>query len=601
MSGIGSVPPAPGEDSAGAATYARHMTTAPRPTTCVLGRLAGGRIALCEISGGGEPGPRQEFDQEQLAQVVARREAEGRPRWVWSDTATWYPGLLGAGVRVERCHDLRLVHTILQRAAAVTDGAALRAATAWETGPVVPAEGRPPAATLFDVAPAAGSAVPHDLEETLAEHARQQAAIASAADPSPLRLLAAAESAGGLVAAELLAAGMPWDVVEHDRILAEQLGPRPGHGQPPARMVEVGAQVRTALGDPMLSLDSPPRVLKALRRAGIDVSSTSQWELAEHDHPAIEPLLRYKKLSRLLTANGWAWIDEWVHEGRYRPVYLPGGVVTGRWASNGGGALQIPRQLRPALRADTGWMLVGADVSQLEPRVLAAMAGDRAMADAGRGKDLYSGIVEAGVVATRAEAKVAVLGALYGSTTGDAGRLVPRLRRTFPRAMALVDEAAATGERGGTVHTWLGRTSPPPGPEWAAVQTRGGVVDATTADEERARRAGRDRGRFTRNFVVQGTAAEWALAWLADLRLRLSRIAPVPEEHAATASGPALGNRPHLAFFLHDEVIVHAPREHAEEAAQAVRDAADSAGRLLFPGSPVDFPLDLTITERSAK
>jgi hypothetical protein len=57
-----------------------------------------------------------------------------------------------------------------------------------------------------------------------------------------------------------------------------------------------------------------------------------------------------------------------------------------------------------------GWRLVSADVAQLEPRALAAMSGDRAMAEAGLGKDLYSGLVDAGVVATRQEAKIAVLG-----------------------------------------------------------------------------------------------------------------------------------------------------------------------------------------------
>src|SRR5690606_36363882 len=121
--------------------------------------------------------------------------------------------------------------------------------------------------------------------------------------------------------------------------------------------------------------------------------------------------------------------------------------------SSGGGALQLPRALRPALRADPGWMLVSADVAQLEPRVLAAMAGDRAMAAAGYGKDLYSGIMESGIVATRQEAKIAVLGAMYGSTTGDSGRLVPRLRQGFPAAMRLVDRAAEVGEQGGIVST----------------------------------------------------------------------------------------------------------------------------------------------------
>src|SRR5690606_19988157 len=120
----------------------------------------------------------------------------------------------------------------------------------------------------------------------------------------------------------------------------------------------------------------------------------------EHDHPVIAPLLAYKKLMRLHTANGWAWLREWVADGRFRPVYVPGGVVTGRWASSGGGALQLPRQLRPAVRADPGWVLVVADVAQLEPRMLAAMSADTALADASRGRDLYAGIVDGGVVDT---------------------------------------------------------------------------------------------------------------------------------------------------------------------------------------------------------
>ena len=314
---------------------------------------------------------------------------------------------------------------------------------------------------------------------------------------------------------------------------------------------------------------------RALHRAGIDVSSTSQWELQEHEHPAIEPLLRYKKMSRLLTANGWAWMDEWVSEGRYRPVYVPGGVVTGRWASSGGGALQIPRRLRPALRADPGWLLVSADVSQLEPRVLAAMSHDGEMIAAGAGKDLYSGIVEAGVVASRQEAKVGVLGALYGGTTGDSGRVVPRLRRTFPEAMALVDGAAATGERGGTVTTWLGRSSPAPEPGWVQAQRSANGPDARAGEQERARRSARDRGRFTRNFVVQGTAAEWALCWMGEIRRRLR----------------SAGMRTELVFFVHDEVVLHGPATEAEAVRTVVTESASAAGRLLFGAAPVDFPL----------
>lgn len=167
--------------------------------------------------------------------------------------------------------------------------------------------------------------------------------------------------------------------------------------------------------------------------------------------------------------------------------------------------------------------------------------------------------------------------------------------------MGLVDDAARIGEDGGAVSTWLGRSSPWPSPEWSAAQSRATEADASGAEETRARRWARDRGRFTRNFVVQGTAAEWALAWLADLRTRLAALPPVAAERAAPLSGPAFSRQPHLAFFLHDEVIVHTPAEHAEAAAQAVTDAATAAGRLLFGDFPLDFRLDVHISETAVK
>ena len=572
------------------------MTDASVAWVVVGSGQAAGEAVLVDCDADGAELSRATVDRSALAAAVLARERDDRaPRWVWNDTPEWYDALVASGVRVARCHDLRLCHAILRDSALVRDGGELRSHVEWDAAaPVSDAEQS--RAALFDWADDAQPAgPPGDVADALAELARQRQAIAASADPGRLRLLCSAESAGALIAVEMRHAGLPW------RVLLDTLGARPAAGGQPARIAELAAQVREALGDPHARLDSQPRLLRSLHRVGLAVESTSRWELRRHEHPAIPPLIEYKKLTRLMSANGWTWLSEWVRDGRFRPVYVPAGVVTGRWASSGGGALQIPRGLRTAVRADPGWMLVVADVAQLEPRVLAAMSRDLRLAEAARGQDLYQGIVDTGTIPSRAHAKVAMLGAMYGATTGDSGRLLPALRRTYPRAMALVDEAAQVGVDGGVVSTWLGRTSPPPSERWRATQARASDAEASPGEVDRARRWAGDWGRFTRNFVVQGTAAEWALVWLADLRARLAALPQVDERQGAPASGPLFSRRPHLAFFLHDELIVHTPASQADAVADAVRAAAAAAGRMLFGGFPVDFPLDLRIARSAEK
>lgn len=382
----------------------------------------------------------------------------------------------------------------------------------------------------------------------------------------------------------MLHAGLPWRADVHERLLEETLGPRVPYGVRPRRLEEIAAVVRERLDDPTLNPDSPADVLRSLRRAGLMVTSTRKWELQEIEHPVIEPLLEYKRLARLLTANGWTWLDDWVRDGRFHPKYVVGGVVTGRWAADGGGAMQLPKGIRGAVVADPGWKLVVADAAQLEPRVLAAMAGDRAMAAAGDGRDLYDGVVASGAVETRQQAKVAMLGAMYGATQGEGGRLVPRLVRAFPRALDLVERAARAGERGEPVTTLLGRTSPVPEASWFEARNQAYTVEGTPAMQRAVESRARSWGRFTRNFVVQGTAAEWALAWMGSLRSRLTARFP-----GAVTDGP------HLVFFVHDEIVVHAPEEHAEWVATQIREAAVDAGRLLFQEFPVTFPLSVAV------
>jgi DNA polymerase-1 len=146
------------------------------------------------------------------------------------------------------------------------------------------------------------------------------------------------------------------------------------------------------------------------------------------------------------------------------------------------------------------------------------------------------------------------------------------LRRRFPDAVGYVEAAALAGEQGRMVRSRLGRTSPPPSAAWHE------ATGDTDVDEEalrRSRRASRDWGRFTRNFVVQASAADWTAALLGALRRRLHRS--------------ALGS--HLVFFQHDEVLVHCPAELAEVVCAEVSAAGEEASRLVFGATPVRFPL----------
>jgi DNA polymerase-1 len=534
-----------------------------------------GTVTAVELDDAAGETARQTVAEPELAAWVAQREA-AHPRWVWSDTARWYPPLLAAGVRIERCVDLRLCRRILHNAV-------WAASTEWpDDAWNAPAEAAETGDALFALEE------PRPDDDPVAELRRQREAIAVSSEPGRLGLLVAAESVGSLVAAEMSFAGLPWRADLHDGILRELLGD-PGPSGRPARMEALLARIRAALDEPDLNPDSPVELVRGLQRAGLRVSSTRSWELKRIDHPAIPPLLEYKKLARLLSANGWSWLAEWVHDGRFRPVYVPGGVVTGRWAADGGGALQLPKQVRAAAVADPGWRLVVGDAAQLEPRVLAAMSRDAAMARAGRAQDMYQGMVDAGAVETRPQAKYGMLGAIYGGTTGESGRMRPRIERAFPRAMAFVEDAARAGERGEVVTTWLGRSSPPG--RHGAARIDGADETLSDAEARRAQNDARGWGRFTRNFVVQGTAAEWALCWMGVLRRRLWELGE---------PGRSLTRRPHLVFFLHDELIVHTPEALAPAVEIALRESAAEAGRLLFGSAPVEFALTVATVQNYA-
>jgi DNA polymerase-1 len=600
---------------------------------------------------------------EDLAAAVAEHERTETPRWVWAATESEYPRLLRAGVRVERCHDIALTEALLL-ALAGRFGQPRSLAAAWARlrGLPVPEDPKPAGpeeqTALFGpglfATPTGEAPDPlRELEMLVAVHADQLRRIAAVgvgvgvgageprnaataprrgsappvSAPPPFSTLVAAESAGALVAAEIAASGAPWRVDAHDAVLSDLLGPRPFGDALPAKLAELGTRVGAAFGYPpgRFNPDSPNQVLRTLRHAGFSVQSTRAWELRRIEHPGIELLIEYKELSRLHTAHGWAWQDAWVKDGRYRPEYVVGGVVSGRWATRNSGALQIPRIMRRAVIADEGWSLVVADAGQLEPRVLAAVSGDRGLARAAAEGDLYAALAAEAFDGDRAAAKLALLGAMYGQTSGGIGPLLTVLRKRFPIAMAYVEDAARTGERGGVVYSRLGRACPPPSARWRSLVTgmsgnpdaegAAGSDAADTGQEpigaadpfadgseevgeggggDPARRSGqaaRSRGRFTRNFVIQASAADWALVWLAVLRRKLSELSTADRATALFATTP------HLVFFVHDEVVVHTPAPLAEQAARAVAEAGEEARRVVFGPTPVRFPLATAIVD----
>ncbi|WP_025357887.1 bifunctional 3'-5' exonuclease/DNA polymerase [Kutzneria albida] len=516
---------------------------------------------------------------EDLVAGVRRRELAHAPRWVWANTMELYPRLLAAGVRVERCHDVELTEALLMgHAGRWGDPRGVLAAWARMTGGPVPAD-RPPRSrdtqpTLFEAEQETES-----LDVLVAVHAEQRRRMGSAEHPARFGMLVAAESAGALAAAEMGHNGLPWRADVHSALLTELLGPRQTHGLPPQRLGELSERIAEALGDRRLRPDSPAEVLRAFARAGIRLPSTRSWVLKEVDHPAVPLLLEYKELYRIYTAHGWSWLASWVRDGRFRPEYVPGGVVSGRWATRGGGALQIHRTVRRAAIADPGWVLVVADAGQLEPRILAALSADERLALASRDGDLYRALADEAFEGDRARAKIGMLAALYGQTSGEAPALVAALRKQFPRAVDYVERAAQVGESGGLVRSWLGRTCPPATSSVASLDPEPAEdAPGTSAASHRA------RGRFTRNFVVQASAADWALALLATLRTGLTAL-----------GSPA--HRPELVFFQHDEVIVHCRAQDADAVVALVEHAAVRAGHLVFGATPVRFPLDVTAVQ----
>ena len=211
-------------------------------------------------------------------------------------------------------------------------------------------------------------------------------------------------------------------------------------------------------------------------------------------------------------------------------------------------------------------MFVRADLGQIEPRVLAVVSGDAVFAAATQADDLYAPVAQR-LGVERPVAKIAVLAAMYGQRSGAAGEALKGLERAYPVAMGLLDRAYAAGVRGAPLRTYGGRLIPT-----GSVLTGAGVGADPALDAA--------RGRFARNAIIQGAAAELFKAWGATVR----------------ATTRELGAQ--VVLCLHDELLVHAPLEHADEVSARVDRALQDASRRWAGGAPVRFVADTSVIHR---
>ena len=510
---------------------------------------------------------------------VAAADAESRPRWVvWSPATA--SACVPAGVRLATCWDIAAVHRLLfggWRADPALAWAALHGlATPGKTAP----DGTP---DLFDMTD--DSADPVDADGSLrqswanggwadsAERAGrwaalslevaslQRAALTALPEGRPMApAVAAAESAAELLCAELSADGLPMSRERAENMLGAIIGPRPRSDAEALRQraARDALVLRHAPAGTAADLRSPVQILSLLRKVGFDLPDTRASRLRElrDKHPLITALLDWRKAERIATTYGYSWLDTHLGpDGRLRGEWTGCDGAAGRMTASAG-LHNMPSVLRAAVVAEPGHVFVRADLGQIEPRVLAAVSGDEALAAAAQSDDMYAPVAAA-LGVERPVAKVAVLGAMYGQTTGHGAQALRRLKAAYPVAMAYLDAGDRSGQAKRDVRTYGGRL----------------VSMSDSRPDSPARAAA--RGRYGRNALVQGAAAEFFKMWAVTVRARIG-------------SG-------RIVLCLHDELLLHVPERDGGDTARLVGDCLTETARRWAPDSKVRFISDTRV------
>jgi DNA polymerase I len=347
------------------------------------------------------------------------------------------------------------------------------------------------------------------------------------------------------------------------------------------------AEIHRQAGEPF-NIGSPKQLgeilfeklkLPVLKRTGTMRTPSTAVEVLEelaltHDLPRL--ILEWRSLSKLKGTYIDA-LPTLVHPvtGRVHTVFNQAVAATGRLSSSDPNLQNIPirtaigREIRRAFVADPGHVLISADYSQIELRVLAHLSGDETLTEAfARGDDIHdqtalkvfganSGLDRHEL---RRRAKIVNYALLYGKTaftlSKDIGvsqqaaqQFIEAYFAGFPRVRGFIDATLEAARTSGVVRTMFGRQRPVP-----ELTSKNGQIRSAAE-------------RVAVNMPIQGTAADILKKAMIDVERRLAVDLPTAR----------------MILTVHDELLFEAPRETAAAAADLVREAMANAVTLSVP------------------
>lgn len=317
--------------------------------------------------------------------------------------------------------------------------------------------------------------------------------------------------------------------------------------------------------------------LPALKKNKSGYSTDAETlEALEDKHPIVKYITEYRFLSKLKSTfiDGLLTLTD-AKTGRVHTSFNQNVAATGRISSTEPNLQNIPvrtevgREIRKAFVASEGNVLVGADYSQIELRLLAHMSGDQRMISAFLdGADIHArtasevfGVPFEQVTAQqRSAAKAVNFGIVYGIsdfglaknlgvTRKQAGDYIKMYLDRYSGVRAYMQGAVEEGKRLGYVKTLMGRRRELPELQSSNYNTR-------SFGE-----------RVAMNMPLQGTAAD-------IIKLAMVRVYEALQKEGLKAK---------LILQIHDELIIDAPVEEAARAGEILRECMQNAMRLSVP------------------